>query len=71
MARRICLAQIIRLGLEPVRRGSYLPGLDQRGHTDSPRTTSGPRPLVTRPAKSYVSLLLVTPCAPNNLKKKS
>jgi hypothetical protein len=34
-------------------------GLGQRVQTGGPRATSGPRPLVTRPAKLFVNLLLV------------
>jgi hypothetical protein len=34
--------------------------VEQGGQTDDPQATSGPRPLVTRPAKLFVNLLLVT-----------
>jgi hypothetical protein len=35
-------------------------GLSHRGSTGGPRATSGPRPLIARPAKLFVNLLLVT-----------
>jgi hypothetical protein len=38
----------------------FVDKLCQRGPTGGPRVTSGPRPLVTRPAKLFVNLLLVT-----------
>jgi hypothetical protein len=39
---------------------SFANGVNQRGPTGGPRGTSGPRQLVTRPAKLFLNLFLVT-----------
>jgi hypothetical protein len=49
--------------------------VNQRGPAGGPRATSGQRPLVIRPAKLFVNLLLVTTSSfifftPKDLKKK-